>query len=119
MTFKFNNADIKEIVKISAEAKAFRIPYEGEKTQTDPTLWIVADAGVYLCPSLPGLKYPLEKKHIAYADGCGPNTRRRLGDGVYDFPLTAQLTMDILSGGDLEVTISNIDETITCKSSLP
>lgn len=107
-TYTFKNAELQGILKVTLASKKFRIPYEGEKLQSEPTIWIVKDAGVYLCPSVPGLKYPLPKEHLCYAVGKGPNTHTGGDDYIEEIPMNdPKLIRGLQTGSDLIIKMTS------------
>lgn len=106
----FKNFDLRKIAELTKASTAFRIPYEGEKTQPKPTMFLCADAGIYICPSVSGLSYPLGTDMIAYAVNNGPTTTPKMEDGIYEVVFSEQIQAIIEAGHDLVIDVQYDDD---------
>lgn len=107
MKLIFKASTLQPLLEVTAKAKTFRIPYEGDKTGNKPTLWLVKDAGIYLMPSTKeNLTFPLDKKFIAYANGNGPTTFKGGDDYVETVPFDEDLQKFVRDGYDMFINIT-------------
>lgn len=82
--------------------------------QTNPTLLLVKDEGIYLMASAKLKEIPKDNSHVCYAEGFEPDTpnswekcRRAVGgdDFVEEFAFSGQLQKGVMNGGDIQINI--------------